>query len=138
MDGWENNVPHIHGGQRRVLGTFDVYSTLDRSYLMHRKSDAGGVIGNHLSWNHHLGVRYKRGHTDNAPDLIAGEAAVAFRRWGVHVTTSMPYEPRQNSQMERRWREKSDRSWFALEQSNFCSDPTGEGYWWYVPGATRK
>ena len=109
MDGWENNVPHINGGQRRVLGTFDVYSTLDRSYLMHRKSEAGGVIESHLSWNHHLGVRYKRGHTDNAPDLIAGEAAVAFRRWGVLVTTSMPYEPRQNSQMERRWREKTNR-----------------------------
>ena len=37
VDGWSNQVGHVHGGQKQVLGTFDLYSRLDKSYLMHAK-----------------------------------------------------------------------------------------------------
>jgi len=80
MDGWENATPHIHGGQQKVLGTYDAYSHLDRSYLMHSKSDAPACVESHLAWNNSLGIRYKRCQTDNAPDLCKGETAATFRR----------------------------------------------------------
>ena len=132
LDGWHNPTPHIHGGQTDVLGTYDPYSHLDRSYLMDAKSDAPACLEAHFSWNHSLGVRYKRCHTDNAPDLCKGGSAQVFQRWGVHVTTSAPYEPRQNGTQERRWRQKGDDSRVALEQSNFTLSPHGEKYWWYA------
>ena len=132
MDGWSNSVPHVHGGQRHVLGTFDLHSRLDRSYLMHAKSDAPACIETHMAWNNSLGVRYKRCHTDNAPDLIKGDSGLVFRRWGTQVTTAMQYEPRQNGQMERRWVEHTNHSRWALEQARFLDDPSGEAYWWYA------
>eukprot|EP00966_Prymnesium_polylepis_P117563 2717868-Prymnesium_polylepis.1 len=74
VDGWSNQVGHIHGGQKQVLGTFDLHSRLDKSYLMSAKSEAAGCYESHLAWNNSLGVRYKRLHGDNAPDLIKGES----------------------------------------------------------------
>ena len=56
MDGWENAVPHVHGGQRKVLGTYDAYSHLNRTYIMHSKSDAAACIESHLAWNNSLGA----------------------------------------------------------------------------------
>ena len=101
MDGWSNSIPDIQYGCKQVLGTFDLYSHLDRSYLMKFKSDAGAKIEGHLAWNNRYGVKCKRCHTDNAPDLIAGAAGETFKRWGVHVTTSAPYEPRQKEWADR-------------------------------------
>ena len=137
MDGWETAVPHIHGGQRKVLGTYDAYSHLNRTYLMHSKSDAAACIESHMAWNNSLGIRYKRCHTDNAPDLCKGDAAATFRRWGVHVTTSAAWEPRQNGQMERRWRQHTEDSRVALNAANFTgtgavASSNGEKYWWYA------
>ena len=132
LDEYHNPTPHIHGGQTHVLGTHDLYSRLDRSYLMDAKSDAAACLEGHFAWNNSLGVRYKRCHTDNAPDLCKGESAQTFRRWGVHLTTSTPYEPRQNGTQERRWRQKGDDTRVALEQSNFTLSPHGEKYWWYA------
>ena len=132
MDGWSNSIPDIQHDCKQVLGTFDLYSHLDKSYLMKFKSDAGDRIKEHLAWNNRHGVRYKRCHTDNALDLIAGDAGKTFKRWGVHVTTSAPYEPRQNGQMERRWQQKAHDTRVALQQSNFTAHPTGCRYWWYA------
>ena len=137
MDGYENATPHIHGGQRQVLGTYDAYSHLDRSYIMHSKSDAAACIESHLAWNNSLGIRYRRCHTDNAPDLCKGDAAATFRRWGVQVTTSAAWEPRQNGQMERRWRQHGEDSRVALGVANFIgtgavSPSAGEKFWWYA------
>ena len=115
-----------------MLGTYDLYSHLDRSYLMDAKSDAPACLEAHFAWNNSLGVRYKRCNTDNAPDLCKGGSAATFQRWGVHVTTSSPYEPRQNGTQERRWRQKTDDSRVALEQSNFTLSSHGEKYWWYA------
>eukprot|EP00966_Prymnesium_polylepis_P198029 4588886-Prymnesium_polylepis.1 len=49
-------------------------SRLDKSYLMSAMSDAAGCYESHFAWNNSLGVRYKRLHGDNAPDLIKGES----------------------------------------------------------------
>jgi hypothetical protein len=49
IDGWSNSVPHIHVGQKNVLGTYDTYSHLDRSYLMAAKSEAGGCLEAHFA-----------------------------------------------------------------------------------------
>ena len=132
VDGWSNQVGHIHGGQTQVLGTFDLHSRLDKSYLMNAKSDAAGCYEAHFAWNNSPGVRYKRLHGDNAPDLIKGAAEQMCRRWGVHISSSAPYEPRQNSAMERRWRQHGEDTRVALAQSNFLEHPSGERYWWYA------
>ena len=132
VDGWSNQVGHIHGGQKQVLGTFDLHSRLDKSYLMHAKSEAAGCYEAYFSWNNSLGVRYKNLHGDNAPDLIKGESEQVCRRWGVNITSSAPYEPRQNSAMERRWRQHGEDTRVALAQSNFLDHPSGERYWWYA------
>jgi hypothetical protein len=68
----------------------------------------------------------------NAPDLIKGESEQVCRRWGVHITSSAPYEPRQNSAMERRWCQHGEDSRVALAQSNFLNHSSGEKYWWYA------
>eukprot|EP00966_Prymnesium_polylepis_P057546 1332537-Prymnesium_polylepis.1 len=31
----------------------------------------------------------------NAPDLIKGDSEAVCRRWGLHITSSSPHEPRQ-------------------------------------------
>ena len=132
IDSWSHSAAHIHGGQKAVLGTYDAYSRLDRSYLMHAKSDASGCLETHLAWNNSLGVRYKRANGDNAPDLIKGESEQVFRRWGCHITSSSPYEPRQNGAMERRFRQHGQDMRSALAQSNFLDHPSGVRYWWYA------
>eukprot|EP00966_Prymnesium_polylepis_P330409 7386061-Prymnesium_polylepis.1 len=71
IDSWTHSAAHIHGGQKTVLDTYDAYSRLDRSYLMHAKSEVGGCLETHFAWNNSLGVRY---NGDNAPDLIKGES----------------------------------------------------------------
>ena len=132
VDGWSNSVGRIHCGQKQVLGTFDLHSRLDNSYLMHAKSDAAGCYEAHFAWNNSLGVGYKRLNGDNAGDLIKGETEEVCRRWGVHITSSSPYEPRQNGAMERRWRQHGEDTRVALAQSNFLDHPSGEKYWWYA------
>eukprot|EP00966_Prymnesium_polylepis_P263395 6083937-Prymnesium_polylepis.1 len=44
VDGWSNQVGHIHGGQKQGLGTFDLHSRLDKSYLMSAKVGCSGVL----------------------------------------------------------------------------------------------
>ena len=132
IDGWSNSVEHIHGGQKLVLGTYDAYSRLDRSYLMAAKSDAAGCLETHFAWNNSLGVRYKRMNGDNAPHLIKGNSEQVCRRWGVHITSSSPNEPCQNGAMERRFRQHGEDTRVALAQSNFLDHPSGERYWWYA------
>ena len=39
-DIFEMGVPHVHGGQRYVIGFHDNFSKVNRLYLLHRKSDA--------------------------------------------------------------------------------------------------
>eukprot|EP00966_Prymnesium_polylepis_P180829 4188092-Prymnesium_polylepis.1 len=68
---------------------------------MSAKSDAAACYETHFAWNNSLGVRVKRFHGDTATDLIKGESEQTCRRWGVHITSSAPYEPRQNASMER-------------------------------------
>eukprot|EP00966_Prymnesium_polylepis_P300031 6933376-Prymnesium_polylepis.1 len=69
---------------------------------MAAKSEAGGCLEVHFSWNNSLGVRYKRMNGDNAPDLIKGDSEAVCRRWGVHITSSLPHEPRQKFCSERK------------------------------------
>ena len=93
VDGWSNQVGHIHGGQKQVLGTFDLHSRLDKSYLMHAKSEAACCYEAHFAWNNSLGVRYKNCHGDNAPDLIKGASEEVCRRWGVNIVCAVRAAP---------------------------------------------
>jgi hypothetical protein len=127
MDIWTNQTPHVHGGQRGVIGFFDMKSKLDRSYLIRAKSDAPTAIDQCLAWCNSLGVSVTRCHTDNAPDLCKGQSAEVFRRHGVHVTTSSPYVPRQNGAIERRWELRAETARSALMRANLP-----DSYWWYA------
>jgi hypothetical protein len=127
MDIWTNQTPHVHGGQRGVIGFYDMKSKLDRSYLIRAKSDAPTAIGQCLAWCNSLGVNVSRCHTDNAPDLCKGESAEVFRKRGVHVTTSSPYVPRQNGAMERRWELRAETARAALQRANLP-----DSFWWYA------
>ena len=127
MDIWTNQTPHVHGGQRGVIGFFDMKSKLDRSYLIRAKSEAPTAIAQCLAWCNSLGVNVSRVHTDNAPDLCKGGSAEVFRKRGVHVTTSSPYVPRQNGAMERRWELRAETARAALQRANLP-----DSYWWYA------
>ena len=68
-------------------------------------------------------------HADNAPNLIAGENAVACEELGVHITSCAPYEPRGNSTIERPWRTWAEDIRSALSHANLTNC---ESLWWYA------
>ena len=68
-------------------------------------------------------------HGDNAPNLIKGENEEMCERWGVHVTSCAPYEPRGNSTIERPWRTFGEDVRSALAHANLTNCPS---LWWYA------
>ena len=58
-----------------------------------------------------------------------GENKAMCDRWGVHVTSCAPYEPRGNSTIERPWRTFGEDIRSALAHANLTTCPS---LWWYA------
>ena len=69
FDIYSVGLPHVHGGQRYVMGFHEHKSGVDKVYILHRKSDAAECILKYLAWCNSHGVKVYRLHTDNAPEF---------------------------------------------------------------------
>ena len=62
-------IPHLHGGQKYVIGFHDSYSRLNKVYLLHNKSQAPCAIDKFHAWARSHNVQILRLHADNANEL---------------------------------------------------------------------
>jgi len=132
LDDWEVSVGHIHGGQRIVGGYHHNGSGVNRFYLKKTKSGAETAKCTNLffTWMRNVCMYPIRHlHGDNAPNLIKGENEKMCERWGVHITSCAPYEPRGNSTIERPWRTFGEDIRSALAHANLTNC---ESLWWYA------
>ena len=130
-DIFEMGVRHMHGGQRYLIGFHDTYSTLNKVYLLHHKSDAHKAMDLVYAWARSHGVSIKRFHADNAPELTGPALTEKWASRGVRLTACAPNEPRGNGLMERQWRTISADARHALA---LAALPPGA--WWYVTRAS--
>ena len=132
IDDWEVSVGHIHGGQRIVGGYHHNGSGVNRFYLKKTKGGAETAKCTNLffTWMRNVCMwPIRHLHGDNAPNLIRGENEEMCERWGVHVTSCAPYEPRGNSTIERPWRTFGEDIRSALAHANLTNCPS---LWWYA------
>jgi hypothetical protein len=127
-------VQHVHGGQSKVLGIHDHYSTYTWVRLMKNETEDEFItcFREYRNFCSMHGVTPTHLHTDNFSSHV-GDKVRAFMRdeLKVHYTTITPNEPRQNGMMERQWRSMGNDTramlrhsqlprnyaWYALEQS---------------------
>ena len=108
MDVWSVRVPHVHGGQTKVIGFHDYYSTLDKFYLIPDETSAScaKALCEFLGYCKSHGVSVKRIHTDNAQAFVGENTAMqkVINENCIRMTTISPGVPRQAGLMEKRWK----------------------------------
>jgi hypothetical protein len=123
-------VKHVHGGQSKVLGIHDHYSTFTWVRLLNNETEGEFIE----AWREYdnfcksVGVCLAAVHTDNFSSHV-GSRMRAFMRdeLKVHYTTITPNEPRQNGMMERQWRTMGNDTRALLEHSKLTRN-----YAWYA------
>ena len=132
-DIFEMGIPHLHGGQKYVIGFHDSYSRLNKVYLLHNKSQAPCAIDKFHAWARSHNVQILRLHADNANELSGKALTEKWAARGIRITACAPYEPRGNGKMERQWRTMGADTRHALAVSGLPA-----AMWWYMMRATVR
>ena len=130
FDVFSLGVPHVHGGQTKVLGINDHFSGFNWVRLL-RNETAEELI---VAWREYLNfckmhkVIVRRVHTDNAKAHVGPKMTTFMRdETQAHYSTIVPNEPRQNAVMERQWRSMASDSRKSLHHGNIPRN-----YCWYA------
>eukprot|EP00966_Prymnesium_polylepis_P052867 1224635-Prymnesium_polylepis.1 len=134
FDVYDIGVPHIHGGQRKVLGIHDHFSTLNWVRLLKNETEDELTTAwrEFLNYTRSVHVTIRHVHTDNAKPHVGAKMTKFFaEEVKCRYTTIVPNTPRQNGAMERQWRDMGNDTrtlmchaklpknyaWYALEES---------------------
>ena len=134
FDVYNMGVPHIHGGQRKVMGFHDHMSKFNYVVLLANETEEEILRGlkEFINYTRSCRVVVRHIHTDNAKPHL-GPNVTAYIRDDVKAryTTIVPNTPRQNGAMERQWRNMGNDTrtlighakmtrnyvWYALHES---------------------
>lgn len=133
-DIWTASCKHIHGGQTKVIGFHDQYSKVDKFYLLEDESMSSTqlAIDKYLAWCSSYNVTPWRFHTDNGLSLSGPRMKEWLAKKGIRCTTCAPYEPKQNSVIENRWRVMTNDLRTVFARHVPCA------YWWYILSAQMQ
>ena len=111
FDIYSLGVKHVHGGQTKVFGVHDHFSHLNWVCLLKNESEDEVIrsLGLYHAYCRAQGVEIRWLHTDNGTSFVS-ERTRAFVREEIKAryTTTAPYCPRANGEMERQWRSMGD------------------------------
>jgi transposase InsO family protein len=130
FDIWSSGMAHIHGGQQYVIGFHDQHSTVNKFYLLHKKSDSAEALKLYLAWTRSYKVDVRRFHRDNALEFDVEPIREECKRRGIRLSSCAPNEPRGNGIMERQWRTFANYARCAISRA----ESQGAHYtscWWY-------
>ena len=136
FDAWSVNVPHIHGGQQKVVRFKDLYSRSGRSYLISSESQSKDALYLYVAWAKSCGHAVKRFNSDNATvnvGVLGDTCRRACKELNIHFTTICPLVPRQNSTSETDFQTLPEDIRHELGKSKLP-----RSFWWYCSGNTAR